>query len=113
MIIVVNATLAGGAAMGASADLINYPFCSMIVGFVAGGVAAIGFGVLQPFFMKYLRIHDSQGIQYVHGWGGIIGGFVSTISCALAEGNFGDRYDEYFFSTADNAVRTHRTQASY
>jgi ammonium transporter Rh len=43
MIIIVNATLAGGAAMGASADLINYPFCSMIVGFVAGGLAAIGF----------------------------------------------------------------------
>lgn len=59
MIIVVNATLAGGAAMGASADLINYPFCSMIVGFVAGSVAALGFAYAQPFLVKYLRIHDS------------------------------------------------------
>lgn len=59
MIIVVNATLAGGAAMGASADLINYPFCSMIVGFVSGSVAALGYSYCQPFLMKYLRIHDS------------------------------------------------------
>lgn len=49
MIIVINATLAGGAALGASADLINYPFCAMIVGFVAGGCAALGFAYVQPF----------------------------------------------------------------
>jgi ammonium transporter Rh len=59
MIILLNATLAGGAAMGASADLINYPFCSMIVGFVAGGVAALGFAYANNFFRKYLKLHDS------------------------------------------------------
>jgi len=99
--------------MGASADLIDYPFCSMIVGFVAGSVAALGFAYAQPFFMKYLKLHDSQGIQYIHGWSGIIGGFVSTISCALAERNFGTRYDDYFYSPADGAVRGHRAQAGY
>jgi len=59
MIIIINATLAGGAAIGASADLINYPFCAMIVGFVAGSVAAIGFAWVQPFFAKKLKLHDS------------------------------------------------------
>jgi len=113
MIIVVNATLAGGAALGASADLINYPFCSMIVGFVAGSCAALGFSYVGPFFARHLRIHDSQGIQYIHGWGGIIGGFVSVISCSLAQRNFGDRYDEYFYSPAADRVRTPREQASY
>jgi len=93
MIIVVNATLAGGVAMGASANLIDYPFCAMIVGFVAGMVAALGFAYMNDFFKKYLKLHDTQGVHFTHGLPGIIGGFVSTISCALAEHNFGSRYD--------------------
>lgn len=59
MIIVVNATLAGGAAMGAGADLINYPFCAMIVGFVAGMVAALGFAYCNDFLRKHVKMHDS------------------------------------------------------
>jgi len=59
MIIVVNATLAGGVAMGASANLINYPFCAMIVGFVAGSVAALGFAVLNPCLKNKLMLHDT------------------------------------------------------
>jgi len=59
MIIIVNATLAGGTAMGASANLINYPFCAMIVGFVAGMVAALGFSYFNNFCKKYLRLHDT------------------------------------------------------
>ena len=38
---------------------------------------------------------------------------MSTISCALAEHNFGPRYNEYFYSPAAGAVRTHREQAGY
>lgn len=88
MIIVINATLAGGASMGAAANLINWPFCAMIVGFVAGMCATLGFSYCAPFFKKYLRLHDSQGVQYGFGWAGIIGGIVSVISCAMAEWNF-------------------------
>lgn len=108
MIIVVNATLAGGVAMGASANLINYPFCAMIVGFVAGMVSALGFAYLNTFFRKYLKLHDTQGVHFSHGIPGIIGGFVSTISCALASYNFESRYDEFFYSPADKGVRHHR-----
>jgi ammonium transporter Rh len=59
MIIVINATLAGGASMGAAANLVNWPFCAMIVGFVAGMCATFGFSYCAPFFKKYLRLHDS------------------------------------------------------
>jgi len=59
MIIVVNATLAGGVAMGASANLINYPFCAMIVGFTAGMVSSLGFAYAQGWCRKYLRLHDT------------------------------------------------------
>lgn len=114
MIILVNATLAGGTAMGASANLINYPFCSMIVGFVAGLVAALGYAFLNDCLKSKLKLHDTQGVHFTHGLPGIIGGFVSTISCALAERNFGDRYEDFFTSEADGGVvRDHRTQAGY
>ena len=113
MIIIVNATLAGGAALGASADLINYPFCSMIIGFICGAIAALGFAYVAPFLQRTIKLHDTQGVQYIHGWAGIIGGFVSTISCAFAETNFGDRYPDYFYSKASGALRTHREQAGY
>lgn len=99
--------------MGASADLINYPFCAMIVGFVAGSCAALGFGFFNSWARKALRMHDTQGVLYGHGWAGIIGGFTSTISCALAERNFGTRYNDYFYSDADGEVREPRHQAGY
>jgi len=112
MIIVVNATLAGGSAMGAAANLINYPFCSMIVGFCAGMVATFGFAFLNDCLKKNLKLHDTQGVHFSHGLPGIMGGLVSVISCALAQHNFGDRYPD-FFTTNGGAVQGHRTQASY
>jgi len=41
--ILLNATLAGGVAMGAPADLIHEPYGAMLVGFVAGAVSASGY----------------------------------------------------------------------
>jgi ammonium transporter Rh len=105
MIIVVNATLAGGSAMGAPADLINYPFCAMIVGFVAGSVAALGFAYLNPLFRRHLKLHDTQGVHFSHGLPGIIGGITSVISCALAKYNFVDRYDDFFQAEANRTTR--------
>jgi ammonia channel protein AmtB len=98
IMVVLNATLAGGAAMGAAGELINYPFCSMIVGFVAGMVACLGYAYINGFLKNYLRLHDTRGVLYGHGLAGIIGGITSVISCALAEKNFGNRYNEYFYS---------------
>ena len=49
MEIVLNASLAGGVALGASADIIVLPFGSMIVGFVAGTVSSFGFAYLSKF----------------------------------------------------------------
>jgi len=59
MVVLINATLAGGAAIGGAADLINYPYCSMIVGFIAGSLAALGFTMTTDFIRRVLKIHDS------------------------------------------------------
>jgi hypothetical protein len=40
--------LAGGVAMGASADLITSPFGSMLVGFIIGALSALGYAYFTP-----------------------------------------------------------------
>ena len=59
MNVLINATLSGGIAIGASCDIINYPFCAMIVGFVAGIVAGGGYVYANKFLRKYLKLHDT------------------------------------------------------
>lgn len=49
MEVVLNATLAGGVAIGASADLIVHPAYCMGVGAVAGIISALGFMKLNPY----------------------------------------------------------------
>lgn len=60
--VVVYGTVAGGAAIGAVANLIAYPFCSMIVGFVAGAAAAFGYIIVAPILAKKIYLHDTFGI---------------------------------------------------
>lgn len=49
MEIVLNASLAGGVAMGANADIITSPFGAMIVGFITGVISSFGFAYLSKF----------------------------------------------------------------
>jgi ammonium transporter Rh len=49
MEIVLNASIAGGVAIGANADIIVQPFGAMIVGFIAGTVSSFGFAYLSKF----------------------------------------------------------------
>ena len=46
--ILLNATLAGGVALGASADLVSHPFGAMIIGSLAGIVSALGYAYFTP-----------------------------------------------------------------
>ena len=95
MEVVLNATLAGGVAMGAAADLIDYPFCSMIVGFVTGGVSSLGFLYLGPYLNHKINMHDTCGVHNLHGIPGIIGGLVSAISAGFSGINFGEGSIQY------------------
>ena len=93
MEIVLNATLAGGVAMGASADLINQTYGALLVGFVAGTVSALGFAYLTPLLQKHIGLHDTCGVHNLHAMPGVIGGITSAIMAKLAEHNFGDNYN--------------------
>jgi len=77
-----NATLAGGVAIGAIANLTLSPFTALLVGFVSGHVSTLGFAKLQALIENSLELHDSAGIHNLHGMPSLIGGIASIIVAA-------------------------------
>jgi ammonium transporter Rh len=96
MEIILNASLAGGVAVGANADLIVQPFGAMLVGFIAGSVSSFGFAYLSHALQKLIHLHDTCGVHNLHGMPGVIGGLVSAIMASRGAGNFGDNFDAMF-----------------
>jgi ammonium transporter Rh len=110
-----SATLAGGVAVGAVADMNIQPFGAMIIGkilkvnfkergwlnklklklffkgTVAGIVSTLGFQYLTPFFNQTF-IHDTCGVNNLHGMPGLIAGVASVFAAVCASlTNYGDR----------------------
>lgn len=79
MEIILNASLAGGVAVGSSADIIVMPFGAMLCGFVTGIISSLGFAYLSTFLRKRINLHDTCGVVNLHGIPGVIGGLVSAI----------------------------------
>lgn len=75
-----NATLAGGVMMGASADLILHPYGALLVGSLAGILSVVGFNVIQPWLADKALLYDTCGIHNLHGMPGVAGGIVSIIA---------------------------------
>jgi ammonium transporter Rh len=92
MEIILNASLAGGVACGASADIIVQPFGAMLLGFVAGIVSSFGFAYLSHYLQHKIGLHDTCGVHNLHGMPGVIGGIVSAIVSSRGAGNFGSNY---------------------
>ena len=74
-----NATLAGGVAIGAIADLTLAPATVSLVGMTAGLVSVVGFKFIQPFLETRVGLHDTCGIHNLHGMPSLVGGFASVI----------------------------------
>jgi ammonium transporter Rh len=79
-----NATLAGGVAIGACADLMVQPFGALIIGALAGMLSVIGFEIVSPFMKKHFKIHDTCGVHNLHGMPGIFGALLSCILAVFA-----------------------------
>lgn len=84
MVHIQNATLAGGVAVGASANLITTPFGAVICGVCGGLVSTLGYTYLQPALQTKIGLHDTCGVHNLHGMPGILGAVLSSIFCALA-----------------------------
>lgn len=65
--------------MGSAADMIVSPFVSMCVGFSAGVVSTCGFHFFEHVVYKYLKLHDTCGIAYLHMVPGFIGGLIGCL----------------------------------
>lgn len=85
-----NATLAGGVAIGAVADMMISPFGAIVLGCLGGMACTLGFEYLTPFLAKKLKIQDQCGINNLHGIPGVISA-IGGIVCILlsSEENYG------------------------
>lgn len=111
MIDIQNATLAGGVAVGSSADLVIAPYGALIIGMISGVISVAGYVFLQPKLEEF-DIYDTCGVNNLHGMPGIIGGIGGFISASLASDNlYGDNISSIFPGRADG--RTAITQGLF
>jgi len=82
-----NATLAGGVAVGASADLYLSPAGAILVGCVAGILSVCGYEFLSDWMEEKFGITDTCGVHNLHGMPGVLAAFVSAIAIAASEGH--------------------------
>ena len=92
-----NATLAGGVAVGSSADLVIGPHGALIVGGVAGILSVVGYTYIGPWLDNTLNIHDTCGVHNLHGMPGVLGGLGGIISAAtVGDSAYGDAIGDIF-----------------
>jgi ammonium transporter Rh len=89
--------------MGTGADMITMPFGSLLTGFCAGPIAALGYIYLTPLLERKLGLHDTAGIHNLHGMPGILGGIVGGISASFADMRFGPDLKRAFPLVASGA----------
>ncbi|NXS67423.1 RHAG protein, partial [Pandion haliaetus] len=85
MVLIQNATLAGGVAVGTCVDMSIHPFAAMCIGSVAGIISVLGFHFLTPFLASKLNIQDTCGVHNLHGLPGILGGIAGIVVTAIKE----------------------------
>ncbi|XP_066921706.1 ammonium transporter Rh type A-like isoform X2 [Clytia hemisphaerica] len=99
MVHIQNATLAGGVAVGAVADLHIQPWGAILIGMIASVCSVLGYSYLTPFLSSKLKIHDTCGIHNLHG----IPGFLSAIFSAIAAPAIGEKGRQYYTNTKDGS----------
>jgi ammonium transporter Rh len=81
---VLNATLAGGVIIGSSSDLVVDAVYGILIGFFGGSLSCWGFNKATPWLYERLGIHDTCGVNNLHGLPGIAGGIIGGITAACA-----------------------------
>lgn len=85
MVDVQNATLAGGVAIGSAANLcVSTPAQALAIGVASGILSVLGYTVIQPKLEKVFGVHDTCGVNNLHGMPGILAGICSAIVCATS-----------------------------
>lgn len=76
---ILNATLAGGVAIGSACGLLYYPGVALAIGSAAGIISTLGYRYLSAKLEKEIGLHDSCGIHNLHGIPGLLGGIFSAL----------------------------------
>lgn len=79
MVHVQNATLAGGVAIGSSANFAMVPGAALLVGLSAGALSTLGYCFIMPALEKAIKLQDTCGVHNLHGMPGIFGGLVAAL----------------------------------
>jgi ammonium transporter Rh len=74
-----NATLAGGVSIGCVANLTMNPAVAIFIGIGASLISTAGYYYVQPYLEENWGIHDTCGINNLHGMTAIFGAIVSVI----------------------------------
>ena len=114
MEIMLNATLAGGVMIGASADFIMGGGGAMVIGCLAGLISAFGFSHLSGALKRWIGLHDTCGVNNLHGLPGFFGGIISGVCATFANRYLdGDVSIASIYPEVANGNRDFKTQGSY
>jgi ammonium transporter Rh len=102
---ILNASLAGGVAVGASAGVIYFPAVALAIGLLAGVISTLGFHYITPFLERKIGLYDTCGIHNLHGIPGALGGIISAAIIAAYSGGVDTAYTSQFstFSMFNNS----------
>jgi len=104
MVHVQNATLAGGVAIGTSANMMVQPWGALLIGAIAGAISTIGYVHLTPRLAS-IRFHDTCGVHNLHGIPGVLAGIFGIIFTALATfENYGNSMYQIWSARAPEPV---------
>jgi len=113
MVDIQNATLAGGVAVGSSADLSIEPWAALLIGLISATVSVWGYVILTPFLERKCCIHDTCGVHNLHGMPGVIGGISGAIAAATADDNVYGTNIGVLYPARESHGRTAGEQAGY
>ncbi|KAL8625333.1 hypothetical protein ACOMHN_044476 [Nucella lapillus] len=85
MVHVQNATLAGGVAVGTAADMMIGTYGALLIGSLAGALSVIGYRYITPFLASRLKIHDTCGVNNLHGMPAILAAVAGCVASAMAD----------------------------
>lgn len=95
-----NATLAGGVAIGCSANFNMNPVNAIFIGAAAGLWSTFGYNVIQPYLFEKIGLHDTCGVHNLHAMPSVIGAIASIILVAYKQTG-GRRHDADIFADKD------------